>query len=184
MAASIFRKQSLKYQNLAITPISTRFHVFLLTEKWDRILVYSFYVLFKIFYCLSYQKRQCLVKSHATRNKSLKYCGSMNSISILFDVLTFLTIAFDVILQEILNICIITMAMSLATKKFNLTGTTFGLKFIRFFFNLSPIYKGNRKVCITILAVPLTTKKSNPTSTKFDLKLIRSLFQIFHLLSN
>lgn len=89
----------------------------------------------------------------------------MNSTSIVFDILTFLTVVFEVILQEILNICI-------ATMKFNLTGTTFGLKFIRFFNNPRPIYIRNQKVCITTLATRLTAKKSNPTSAKFELQFV------------
>lgn len=96
----------------------------------------------------------------------------MNSTSIVFDILTFLTVAFEVILQEILNTCIATMAMPLATMKFNLTGTTFGLKFIRFFNNPRPIYIRNQKFCITTLATRLTAKKSNPTSAKFELQFV------------
>lgn len=96
----------------------------------------------------------------------------MNSTSIVFDILTFLTVAFEVILQEILNICIATMAMPLATKKFNLTGNSFGLKFFLFFNNPSLIYIRHQKACIPTLAAPLTAKKSNPTSAKFELQFV------------
>ena len=63
--------------------------------------------------------------SPATRKKC-NYCRSMNLTYIMFDV---------GILQEDLNICIVTTDVPLATEKSNPTGTTFKLKCIHVFNN-------------------------------------------------
>ena len=71
------------------------------------------------------------------------------------------------------------MTVHLATKKSNPSGTTFKLKFVRFFDKLNPIFTGNQNICIATVVVPLASKKSNPTSTKFELKFIFFPFRFF-----
>ena len=61
----------------------------------------------------------------------------------------------DTILQEISNISIVTMAVSLATKKSNPTGITLVLNFVPFLINwVRFIQKTN--ICIAAMAVSLT----------------------------
>ena len=64
-----------------------------------------------------------------------------------------------------------TVTVSLVTKKFDPSGTTFKLKF-DCFDNLSRLYIANQHNCIAAVVIPSVTDKSNLTGTKFELKFV------------
>lgn len=65
-----------------------------------------------------------------------------------------------------------TVTVSLVTKKFDPSGTTFKLKFDCFFDNLSRVFIANQNTCIAAVVIPSVTDKSNLTGTKFELKFV------------